>query len=91
MNNELDIGPLSWVKDEIELALAQVSGQMQKYASQQDAALLTEARANLHQAHGALSIVGLDGVTEFSRALERLLEALEQRDSGRPGHTESVP
>ena len=73
---ELDIGPLSWVKDEIELALGHVAEQLQKYDSARDAALLNDARVHLHQAHGALSIVGLDGITEFSLVIERLLDAL---------------
>ena len=75
---ELDIGPLSWVKDEIELALARVAEQLQIYAGQQDKAVFADARAYLHQAHGALAIVGLDGVTEFSRAIERLLDAVAE-------------
>lgn len=73
---ELDIGPLSWVKDEIELALGRVAEQLQKYDGALDEALLADARMHLHQAHGALSIVGLDGITEFSLAIERLLDAL---------------
>ncbi|MFY9329975.1 MAG: Hpt domain-containing protein, partial [Georgfuchsia sp.] len=78
MNLEIDIGPLSWVKEEIELALDRAIGLLQKYAGRQDATLLAEARSHLHQAHGALAIVGLDGVTEFSRAIERLLDALTE-------------
>jgi chemosensory pili system protein ChpA (sensor histidine kinase/response regulator) len=78
MNNELDIGPLSWVKDEIELSLAHVAELLHKYASQQDATVLDEARMYLHQSHGALTIVGLAGITEFSHAIERLLDALAE-------------
>ena len=77
-STELDIGPLSWVKEEIELALGRAAELLQKYAARQDAALLAEARSHLHQAHGALAVVGLDGITEFSRAIERLLDALAQ-------------
>ena len=78
MNLELDIGPLSWVKEEIELALGRAADLLRKYVTHQDAALLAEARSELHQAHGALAVVGLDGVTEFSRAIERLLDALAE-------------
>jgi len=75
---ELDIGPLSWVKDEIELALGRASEALQAHASQRREERLLEARSHLHQAHGALSIVGLDGITEFSHAIERLLDAVVQ-------------
>ncbi|CAG4884454.1 Hybrid sensor histidine kinase/response regulator [Georgfuchsia toluolica] len=78
MNLELDIGPLSWVKEEIELALGRAAELLQKYATHQDAALLAGVRTHLHQAHGALAVVGLDGITEFARAIERLLDALAQ-------------
>ena len=37
---------------------------------------LAAACSHLHQAHGALAIVGLDGITEFSDALEKLFSAL---------------
>ena len=74
--SELDIGPLSWVKDEIELALGRTSEALQAHASRHEEERLVEARSHLHQAHGALSIVGLDGVTEFSHAIERLLDAV---------------
>ena len=69
MSAELDVGPLSWVKDEIDLALERAA---QSLAS---AGTLPEARASLHQAGGALAIVGLAGVDEFSAAIEGLLAA----------------
>jgi chemosensory pili system protein ChpA (sensor histidine kinase/response regulator) len=75
---ELDIGPLTWVKGEIDLALERAGEALTRYgAATADAAPLKQARSHLHQAHGALSIVGLDGVTQFSDTLEKLLAALE--------------
>lgn len=78
MVNTLDLGPLSWVKGEIELALEQTMGELTAYLAEpaHDEALLKQAYANLHQAHGALAIVGLDGLTEFSLAVEESLVAL---------------
>lgn len=78
MVNTLDIGPLSWVKGEIELALEQTMGELTAYLAEpaHDEALLKQAYTNLHQAHGALAIVGLDGLTEFSLAVEESLVAL---------------
>lgn len=84
MNNaaELDIGPLSWVKGEIDLALERAAEALDRHradgAQEGDSSHLKSARNNLHQAHGALSIVGLDGVTQFSDALEQLLKAVEE-------------
>ncbi len=71
-SNELDIGPLSWVKNEINLALEQASQHLG------DTQTLKKAAACFHQARGALSIVGLAGVTEFAEALEQLLSAVQQ-------------
>ena len=72
MSIELDIGPLSWVKGEIDLALERASAALSAPAGKE----LTAACDHLHQAHGALAIVGLDGITEFSDALEKLFSAL---------------
>ncbi|MFZ2629114.1 MAG: Hpt domain-containing protein [Rugosibacter sp.] len=73
-----DIGPLSWVKGEIDLALEQAGSELAVYAAAPDAGPLQTARARLHQAHGALVVVGLEGVIEFSQALEQLLTALAE-------------
>ena len=76
MTAEFDIGPLSWVKGEIELALERAAETLTRAAADGDPAPLEAGCASLHQAHGALMIVGLDGVTEFSEALERLFVML---------------
>jgi chemosensory pili system protein ChpA (sensor histidine kinase/response regulator) len=76
---ELDIGPLTWVKGEIDLALERAVEALDRHGQgDTDSTHLQAARAHLHQAHGALAIVGFDGVTRFSEALERLLEAVEE-------------
>ncbi len=73
---DLDIGPLTWVKGEIDLALDRAAGALDRHEAGVDAADLRAARTHLHQAHGALSIVGLDGATRFSEAVEQLLESV---------------
>jgi chemosensory pili system protein ChpA (sensor histidine kinase/response regulator) len=76
---EPDLGPLSWVKGEIDLALGRASEALGKFAENPgDSAQIKFAQTHLHQAHGALSIVGLDGVTQFSEAVEQLLSELEK-------------
>jgi len=60
---ELDLGPLTWVKSEIELALAKAGDALDKAAQADGGAGIQFAQTHLHQACGALSIVGLDGLT----------------------------
>lgn len=85
---DLDLGPLTWVKGEIDLALGRALEAIGKFAEHpDDSAQLKFAQTHLHQAHGALSIVGLDGVTQFSEAVEQLLADLE---NGRVAFTPQV-
>ncbi len=76
MSMDLDIGPLSWVKGEIDLALERAGQSLAAHAADPSGGELKKACAGMHQAHGALAIVGLDGVTEFASAIEQLLAAL---------------
>jgi chemosensory pili system protein ChpA (sensor histidine kinase/response regulator) len=79
---EFDVGPLSWVKGEIDLALQRGEESLRAFAANtSDAAQLKSSLGHLHQARGALSIVGLDGVTRLSEELEGLLSALEKEAS----------
>ena len=81
---EFDVGPLTWVKSEIDLALERADQALSQYAAglasgSGDLTQIKFCRTHLHQVQGALTIVGLDGVTQFSEALESLLEAIEQQ------------
>lgn len=72
--HELDLGPLTWVKGEIDLALERALGALAEAGNAPDRPDRVKfAQTHLHQAHGALSIVGLDGLTQFSEQLDRLL------------------
>ncbi len=76
--SDSDIGPLSWVKGEIDLALGRAHEALGRFTENpDDADQIRFARTHLHQAHGALSIVGLDGITQFSEAIEQLLLEIE--------------
>jgi chemosensory pili system protein ChpA (sensor histidine kinase/response regulator) len=77
MATELDIGPLTWVKGEIDLALERAGEALGQFAASREAAQIAQARNHLRQARGALTIVGLDGVTQFAEALEALLAGFE--------------
>jgi len=81
---EFDVGPLTWVKSEIDLALGRADQALQQYAAslaagEGDLTQIRFSRTHLHQVQGALTIVGLDGVTQFAEALESMLLAIEER------------
>ena len=70
---------LTWVKGEIDLALTRAVEALVQYELSGDATQLRFCRTHVHQVHGALSIVGLDGVTQVTESLEALLSALEEQ------------
>jgi len=74
---EFDLGPLTWVKGEIDLALERAEEALGHYVANADVTQLKFCRTHVHQAHGALSMVGLDGVTQVTESLESLLDAVE--------------
>ncbi|MDR2031247.1 MAG: Hpt domain-containing protein [Azoarcus sp.] len=75
--NEPDLGPLSWVKGEIDQALSLATDSIrQAHASADGPAKAQFAQTHLHQVHGALSIIGLDGLTNFVAALDLFLGTL---------------
>src|SRR3972149_8251182 len=79
-----DLGPLSWVKGEIDLAMQRGLESLRAFrANPRDGTRIKIAQTHLHQAHGALQIVGLDGVTRVSEELEGLLADLEKDPAAR--------
>ncbi len=71
---DFDIGPLTWVKGEIDQALEKSLTALRAYAANPDDAKQVKfSQTHFHQAHGALQIVGLDGVTRLSEELDGLL------------------
>ncbi|MBL8446248.1 MAG: Hpt domain-containing protein [Zoogloeaceae bacterium] len=72
-----DLGPLNWVKGEIDLALDRARAAIDEAASANEPGThLQTAQIHIHQARGALSIVGLDGLAQFAEAVDRLASAL---------------
>src|SRR5215813_14118104 len=81
---EFDVGPLSWVKGEIDHAIEHAQEGLRAFAANSsDAAHLKSSQTHLHQAHGALSIVGLEGITRVSEEVETLLGVIEKEASFR--------
>jgi chemosensory pili system protein ChpA (sensor histidine kinase/response regulator) len=78
MSAVLDIGPLTWVKGEIDSSLERARAALRAYgANLANAAHLKSCRSHLHQASGAVQIVGLEGVSRFFEQTESLLSDVE--------------
>jgi chemosensory pili system protein ChpA (sensor histidine kinase/response regulator) len=74
-----DVGPLSWVQGEIDQALARGLDSVALFkANPADPTALKHARAHVHQAAGAIQMVGLDAVVAFTDELERQLTRMEE-------------
>ena len=85
MSGEFDIGPLTWVRGEIDQALDRSRTSLRAYAANPaESNQIKFAQTHFHQAHGALQIVGLDGVTRLSEELEGLLAELEKAGGAPP-------
>src|SRR5450631_397565 len=84
---EFDLGPLTWVQGEIDQALARGLEALAAFkAAPQDPTTLKHARTHIHQAAGAIQMVGLDAVTAYTDELERQMVRLEEAS---PGEVES--
>jgi chemosensory pili system protein ChpA (sensor histidine kinase/response regulator) len=76
---DFDLGPLSWVQGEIDQALSRGLDALAVYRDKpDDAASLKHARMHIHQAAGAIQMVGLDAVVAFTDEIERQLTRLEE-------------
>lgn len=74
--NDFDIGPLSWVKPEIDATLNRARESLEEFQRDRESREpLRFAQGHMHQASGALSLVGLDGVAQFAEAIDKLLSA----------------
>ncbi len=76
--SDFDLGPLTWVQGEIDQALARGLESLAAYkAAPRDITALKHARTHVHQAAGAIQMVGLDAVTAYTDEMERHLLRLE--------------
>ncbi|MBX3715014.1 MAG: Hpt domain-containing protein [Burkholderiales bacterium] len=81
-----DLGPLSWVKTEIDHSLGQARENLEKIvAAPGDRAPVKYILTHLHQATGALAMVGLGAATRYNEELERLVSSIETCDDGEIG------
>src|SRR5258705_9696376 len=76
---DFDLGPLSWVQGEIDQALTRgLEGLTLFRANPKDGTSLKHARSHVHQAAGAIQMVGLEAVVAYTDELERQLARLEE-------------
>ncbi|MET3133708.1 chemosensory pili system protein ChpA (sensor histidine kinase/response regulator) [Oxalobacteraceae bacterium GrIS 1.11] len=81
MPPQFDTGPLSWVMLEIREALGRSKTALFEAGGRQfedRATSLQHAKSHLHQAHGALLMVDVDGVGMMTAAAEQVLERFKQ-------------
>jgi len=81
---DFDLGPLSWVKTEIDHSLNQARENLDKLAANSgERAPVKYILTHLHQATGALAMVGLGAATRFNEELEKLVAFLETEEASR--------
>ena len=73
MAEAFDIGPLSWVKDEIDQSLKKVQDSFIVVMDKpSEVASLRFTTAHLYQVSGALDMVGLEGCKRYCSEIEKL-------------------
>jgi chemosensory pili system protein ChpA (sensor histidine kinase/response regulator) len=78
--DNFDVGPLTWVKDQINQLLDSVLGNLDAVqANINDTSPLRFSKTHLYQASGALDMVGLEGCKRYCSELEKLAAKLEQK------------
>ncbi len=79
-----DIGPLSWVKTEIEHSLGEARTHLAELEENPaDTKAVKFVATHLHQVTGALSMVGLGAATRFNEEIEKLVAAFESDPAAR--------
>ncbi|HVL58872.1 MAG TPA: hybrid sensor histidine kinase/response regulator, partial [Burkholderiaceae bacterium] len=76
--NSPDLIALSWCLAEIREALARAEAALVRYLNAPDEGSLRAASVHLHQAHGALQIVDLDGVSVLTQEAEAIVDRVER-------------
>lgn len=82
MTSDFDIGPLTWVKEEIDKSLDMVSTQIHVLTvNPHDHSPVKLAKTHLYQAAGALDMVGLQGCQFFCTTLEQCFTHIETTET----------
>lgn len=79
-NLSFQTGPLAWVKPEIDAALERATRSLKSFfAAPENSGELASARTNLREIAGALSMIGMEGLSRFVTELDGVLEDLGAR------------
>ena len=79
---DFDLGPLTWVKTEIDHSLGQARENLDKLVvAGADRTPVKYILTHLHQATGALAMVGLAAATRFNEELEKLVAHLDGEEA----------
>ncbi|MDD5329499.1 MAG: Hpt domain-containing protein [Sulfuricella sp.] len=89
---ELDIGPLTWVKGEIDQALERARENLAGFSDNpSDVSPLRFCQTHLHQVTGAIQMVGLEGAARVSDEIEKGVAALgKQEAEPSPANIEAI-
>ncbi len=68
---ELDSGPITWVKAEIDSALLRALAAIEKLRSSPTTAMQSSVRHDLHQVSGAFELVGIEGLAVLVQEFEK--------------------
>ena len=76
------LGPLTWVKPEIDFALERARASLATYFADPvgNADTLSAALASVREVTGALQIIGMEALGAFSKDIDAVLVALEKRE-----------
>ncbi len=73
----LDIGPLTWVLAELRKSYGEGLEGLRSFVTERNEAAHRQACKALHQANGALEMMGLEGLVPLGRAIDRLAGRLD--------------
>ena len=68
---ELDSGPITWVKAEIDSALLRALEGIERLRREQNTAVANSVRSELHRVSGAFELVGVEGLAVLVQEFER--------------------
>jgi len=77
---DFDTGPLNWVRGDVETALKGAADRIRAHGADKNLEnALRLARDEVHQATGALRMVGLEGASKVITSLEDVLEGMDNK------------
>lgn len=80
MSDAFDLGPLTWVHNEIKLALDQAVVHLDAFEQQpENVSALKHVLTHLNQVNGALDMVGLEGCKRFCFEIETIVVCIEKQ------------